>query len=108
MSHYLEFLGECDRLLNWIVAKGRNIKITQDQLEEFTQSLKNSTEDLITHLFKWGHIESFYGNRIAVTSQGLEFVKKSSYTKDFLDYGKGDCHPLLHVMEVIFAIIGLV
>jgi len=63
----LEFLRECDRLLTWMVAKGRNIKITQDQLEEFTRFFKNSTEDLITHLFKWGHIESFYGNRIAAT-----------------------------------------
>ena len=107
MSNYVEFLGECDRLLKWIADKSKNIKITQDQLEEFTRPLKNSSADLTTHLFKWGHIESFYGNRISATIQGLEFAKKSSYKKDFLDNGKDDTHPLFYLLEAIFSIIGL-
>ena len=103
MSH-LEFLRECDHLLKWIAAKGKNIKITQDQLEEFTRPFKNSTEDLTTHLFKWGHIESFYGNRIAATNQGMEFAKNSSYTNEFADYKKKYPHPLLFLLDSIDSI----
>ena len=103
MSH-LEFLGECDCLLKWIASKGSHIKITQDQLEEFAQPFKNTTEDLITHLFKSGHVESFYGNRIAATIQGLEFAKSSSYTNEFEDYKKKYPHPLLFLLDSIDSI----
>jgi hypothetical protein len=107
MSHYLELLEESDRLLKWLADKGRNVKITQDQLEEFTQPFKYSSADLTTHLFRWGHVESFYGNRIALTRQGLEFAKKTSYANEFLKKETNKTHPLFYILEIIFSVIGL-
>ena len=83
---YRQLLNECDLVLKWISDQGTKAKISADQLAEFARPFHHPITAITDFLFIRGHVESFYGNRISATLQGLEFAKKESYVTEFEAY----------------------